>query len=1457
MIPYLPFATVRNLVESDRISRTETLRGSVLFIDVAGFTPMCLALASEGAAGIQALQEIMSRYYSGLLDFVRDFGGVVYQFAGDSILVGMRLGPDESDADAAVRAARCVTEMHSAVDAFADFEALGRTYTIQTKAGAGFGEYHSILLGQRDSWFYPALVGPAVEDAVGAEVRASGGQTLISGTLMRLLPNGVADAQPTADGEDFYELRGLDLSTVPHTAGRSDFVSFQLPQGFDQDKLYRRCTYFLQDALIKKITTGHRGFTGDLRNTTSLFVRFEGLDYRDRPQTLATNLGAFFRFVQSESRTSGGLFLQADFTDKGGVFLILFGAPTALENKEAAAARLALRILKERARFEFIEHLQAGLATGDAYCGDLGAPFRKSYSVLGENVNVASRLATFTGRDDYTVENASVFADAATQTRLPRRFTVETVGETNLKGISAPVKTYRILGEKELHGFFHLHHDRLIGRRRELAFLKEQLDAIIDDRQGRVVSISGEAGVGKSRLVGAFMEELANRRVELYGGHCFSYERHTPLFPWKELLLQVFEIDEHDSNEARLGKIEAALEPLADVSKEWALALGVLLGFTGIHEKPLTRSLDAREKNLRLSQIVCDLVRHAARENPVCLYFEDAHWMDETSFKLIEFVVARIRELPVIVLLSLRPDPIIESLEQDHANGALATPYAKLELGHLEEDDAREFVRHRLRLNEEHGGLEDTILQVAQGNPFFIESIVDSLVEQGHIQQNGATGPGGEDLRELATEVDRIQVPNSLKDVLLARLDGLDENAKTTLKTASVIGRVFAFEILRQLLPDTLSHDMAEASLIDLERIELTRLETPMPLEYIFKHVVIRDVAYESMLLSTREFIHRRLARHLETLYEDNLRDRADTLAYHFLQGKDSVAALRYTMLAGDKARDNYANRDAIAYYEQAESILSDLRSGAGAGNPEGDPVPSPEELQAHLVEVKQHLAEIRSRIGEYESALNGYRSCFELVSEPEARARLHLGMGLIYQERGEPREAVSEMEQAMKLYGKNPPRTKVGTIVSLLGQFFVRFLYQTMPFTIRRLPKSDRERNKRLLQCLRVLEKMYFLVDLERFAWGGAYGINLAERVADPGELAQFQAAYGMIMNGMGAKAAARRYLEDALELARKSKSRNPLIEGLILQLNGTFYMFWDDPEGGLEALDESIRIYRGAGGMWELLTSLGTQGQLLFLLSRFKESQEKYEQCGELAEELNSAVHLGWRYCKASFCKFLTNEPTAELVGEVRADLYQAIALSVQAEDLMNHLIATAHLATVARMCNDADEAARLAAEVLDINRRYKVNVPHVKIALVDAADAALFAVEHVREHGGQAGGMSERDLFKLAAGAWKKARALGKTFPYLRGPAERARAWYVHLRKGPARARSIYEKAIEYLDDSPHRWECAQAYAAAARAYPEGDEKRLRYLDTAREICMAHGIEAELSRLRGLMPDVAATS
>ena len=241
-----------------------------------------------------------------------------------------------------------------------------------------------------------------------------------------------------------------------------------------------------------------------------------------------------------------------------------------------------------------------------------------------------------------------------------------------------------------------------------------------------------------------------------------------------------------------------------------------------------------------------------------------------------------------------------------------------MELSHLGQDAAREFLSYKMRLTAPNTELESKIYNISTGNPFFMECIVESLLEKGHlVDESGGT-------RKLVTRIESIQIPHSLTDVILSRIDMLDETAKVTLKTASVIGRIFPIETLDVLLPETFQPGDATNALTELGSLELARLETSAPLEYIFKHVLIRDVAYDTTLLSTREYLHLKLADYLEETHKENLRDSADILAVHFDKGKKPAKALTYSLMAADKAEKNYANRDAVYHLVQSVRIIGD-----------------------------------------------------------------------------------------------------------------------------------------------------------------------------------------------------------------------------------------------------------------------------------------------------------------------------------------------------------------------------------------------------------------------------------------------------------------------------------------------------------------------------------------------------
>ncbi|RYZ35928.1 MAG: adenylate/guanylate cyclase domain-containing protein [Myxococcaceae bacterium] len=723
-------------IRSSRRWRPTCRRGAILLLDIAGFTPIVVGLSGAGPRGIDALQRLLTNYYTEMIDVVRDHGGDIYQFAGDSILACFEAAPGEADGDVVQRAAVCALGVQRRLARFARLELLGQRFGVSSRIGIGFGESNRIVMGASGLWMHPALVGEPLAQAVRAEKQATVSEVVLSPRAWSSLPEGARKGEAREGGN--HRL-ALDAPV--------ESVKRPLPAASGGSELVGRCALLLHPVLFTKITTAHQEFSGDFRDVTCFFVRFTHAPADGDASSFTRDLNAYYEFVQRESAHHGGVLLM---------------------------------------------DLQIGVATGHAYCGDMGSPWRKGYSALGEVVNMAARLMTH-GR------GGSVHICANTQGRLQQGgFATEFVEDAKLKGVSRTVPVYRLLGETRRSLFIKGRGD-IIGRRRELAVLHEALDASLKGR-GKVCVVSGEAGIGKSRLGARVLEDAEENGAGALYGICYSYEMFTPFFPWKEVLLQAFGLHDSDDFATQMVRLSEGLDGLVDVGPEWIPVVAGILGIA-LEETPDTASMDARRKQQKVFQIVHQLLEKLSLAQPLLLFFEDLHWADNISLDLLQYLAVRLGSHRIMVLATMRPGDQLRGLRE-------LPEFCPVELSSLDDDDTREMLRAHLRLSppdlELKRGLQDLLL------------------------------------------------PDSIQDVVLSRIDLLSETEKLVVKVASVIGRVFTLDAVSALVPGSLVGSKLREAVDTLTRLGLILLETEEPYTCLFKHIVIRDVAPEAMLLKTR-----------------------------------------------------------------------------------------------------------------------------------------------------------------------------------------------------------------------------------------------------------------------------------------------------------------------------------------------------------------------------------------------------------------------------------------------------------------------------------------------------------------------------------------------------------------------------------------------------------------------------
>ncbi len=593
--------------------------------------------------------------------------------------------------------------------------------------------------------------------------------------------------------------------------------------------------------------------------------------------------------------------------------MALFGAPVAHENDPERALRAALAMRAALAAFNAERELELalhfGINTGLVVAGGLGAQGRQEYSVMGDTVNVAARLEDISRPDE-------ILVGPTTYRFTAPLFEFDALPSVALKGKRAPLAVYRLRELKaergSLRGIAGMSAP-LVGRAGPFTALQHALAELRAGRGG-TLSIIGEAGLGKSRLL-AEIRRVAPADILWLEGRCLSFGASIAYWPWLDIL-RAFAgvapdappIELRDALRDRLmlvcGARSAQIYPY----------LGQLLSL------PLEETAAAKVQGLdgetlksatfQAIEVLCDCL--AARQ-PVVIVGEDLHWGDPTSLALFERLLPLAHRAPLLLIAVIRPEYDhacwrFHELAMDHAT------HVTLTLEPLNVEQSAELVAHLLRVEDLPPTLRDKILRHAEGNPFYVEEIIRSLLDMQAIVYNEATG-----LWRAAHDVAAIELPDTLQGVLMARIDRLQQETKHILRLAAVIGRAFLYRVLAEIAREERTLDQHLGQLVQNQMIR-ERVRDP-ELEYIFKHQLTQEAAYNGLLIQERRIYHRQVAEAVERLFPERADELAGLLAHHWEQAGDVARALPTLQHAGQLAAAQFANLEAVDYFTRALAL--------------------------------------------------------------------------------------------------------------------------------------------------------------------------------------------------------------------------------------------------------------------------------------------------------------------------------------------------------------------------------------------------------------------------------------------------------------------------------------------------------------------------------------------------------
>ncbi|MFC1824464.1 AAA family ATPase [Thermodesulfobacteriota bacterium] len=759
-------------------------------------------------------------------------------------------------------------------------------------------------------------------------------------------------------------------------------------ENLPEDKFCGDCGQRLQDVLAveKEVPEAE----GERKHVTVLFSDLSGyttMSERLDPEEVREIMSRIFgEIAQVVAKYEG-------FIEKfvGDAVMAVFGVPKAHEDDPVRAIKAAMEIheliegmspqLEERVGRPLSMH--SGINTGLVVTGEVEME-KGTHGLTGGTINTASRLQGL-------AKTGEILVGHETYRQTEGYFNFEKQDPTTVKGKAEPISVYRMLSPKDkpetLHRLSGIRAD-LIGRNAEMAQLKEAAENLREGK-GKIFSISGDAGTGKSRLVAELRTSLNLEEVQWLEGHAYAYAQNIPYFPLIDLLNRIFQIEEGDPQEKVKEKIESGAADLVGNEGDVIPYIGSLYALT-------YRDIEDVNPELwksRLRDAINRILSALAKKAPTVFCLEDLHWADPSFVELLRYLLMEMRQ-PAVVLCVYRPTI---SLFTSHQLQGISKIYREIRLQDLSPSETRNMLESLLKTEGIPPDLQRFVQDKAEGNPFYLEELTNSLIESGMLIRDNGTW--------MVTEfISESEISSTIQGVISGRLDRLEKEAKRILQEASVIGKAFLYDILKRV---TVLKDQCEGCLSGLERLDIIKTRSVEPeLEYVFKHTLTQEAVYNGLLKKEREDIHERIALVMEEIFQDRLPEFYETLAFHFLRSRSAVKAAEYLVKSGKKSLARYAVEEADQYFREAFDILRAKTEQSDAE-------------KAALIDMLNEWGYVHYYLGDINAWIDLLTAHKELAESLEDKARLgmfYAWLGIAYFMEGSPSVSYDYLTKAFHL---------------------------------------------------------------------------------------------------------------------------------------------------------------------------------------------------------------------------------------------------------------------------------------------------------------------------------------------------------------------------------------------------------------------------------------------------------
>lgn len=863
----------RRIAAAEETSGYDYFDSIVFCADISGFTAMSEKLTTTGKEGSEEISKIINSFFNPLIKIIDSYGGDIFFFGGDAITAVFNDKEHAMALKAAIDAVAFVKNTGSVTTSQGNFNI---SIHIALSKGKIFFRHTESIFMLAGNTCYKVIklldLGKRQEIIIDSYMK-----NVTKNVRTRKIAPGAYRVSKNADIQ--VKKRKITLPGIKKKM-----------KGKEIERLFQFVPRWMERRVELKQTFDQKD--GEHRKAAIAFIHFRNIPFDKDTQTASRVSYQIGVQLDKISEKYGGWINKIDFYKHGIRALVIFGFPTKLENDERHAVMFAKELLGNKELGDV--DIRIGINSGLIFGTPVGSNIRREYTVMGDTVNIAARIAAKARKREITV-GQNVFD------KTEHLFEYRKTRAKKYKGKSKKLNNYVFKKERQVKaskshlGKWVSESKKLVGHKNEIRQFRQAVMAVKKSK-GRIIAFTGEAGLGKSRILSEMTAIADKSSFSIFEGSCLSYGSAMSYYPWIEVLNRFFNINPDESMAVKKNKI------IAKTGKKmgtWMPLIGEVMG-VDFPMNDIVRNLDNKIKKQKFFDIVLDMLTRASRKRPVCIVIEDVHWMDSISIELLNYISRNIEKSKILLLLAYRPiKERIEFMDKEYTS--------EFKMTELSEEETLELVDNLLKIKQLPDAVKQLVIKKSQGNPFYVEEIIKSLIEQGFIRY---------EKRKWLFEgnVNNIKLPDSVEGVILSRIDRMDLIERDVIQIASVLGREFDGFLLRGIYEDKKQLEQSLDVLGALDLIKKGDVED----RYIFKHILTCETAYNTLSFQRKRELHRTVAKFIEKKFKKNIEEQSGLLSHHYYLSKDYDKSLVYSVKAGDKAKNVYANEEAIEYYSRA-----------------------------------------------------------------------------------------------------------------------------------------------------------------------------------------------------------------------------------------------------------------------------------------------------------------------------------------------------------------------------------------------------------------------------------------------------------------------------------------------------------------------------------------------------------